>query len=140
MSYATLSDLFRFGMPETARASFSDADLEAALASASSTADSYLRGRYAFPLLAYGEDLTKNVCWIAAFEFLTARGYETNTGDSNLLTRWQMATDWLKGVQSKAIHPDITASPNQSPTFDQPVVLTCSVVSAGGRTGRNRGW
>jgi phage gp36-like protein len=142
-AYASLDDLFRFGMSKDTRGdTLTDDVCTAALSSASATADSYLRGRYAYPLLAWGDDLKKYVCWVAAYELLSgARGFNADAGgDSNLLSRHDAAIEWFTGVQAKRVHPDITPSPNQSPTYDQPFVISSSVVSASGRTCARRGW
>lgn len=141
--YATVADLFRHGMPPTARGNMTDAQLNAALVSASTTADSYLRGRYAYPLVAWGDDLRKYVCWVASYELLTGpRGMAPGAGaDSNIGERNNLAIEWFQGVQRKAIHPDITPSDNQSPTYDQPFVVSSSVVDVStGRTAATRGW
>jgi phage gp36-like protein len=140
--YATIAQLFQFGMPGTARATLTDTDLNAGLVAASAEADGYLRGRYAYPLLAYGEQLPMYVCWLAAYLILSgARGYNPAAGaDSNLRDRYDDARGWFEGVQAKRIHPDITPSDGQSPRYDQPVVLTSSVVSQSGRVCRSRGW
>ena len=140
--YAQVADLFRHGFPATARGRLTDAELEAAIESASGTADSYLRGRYSLPLLAWGDELTKFVCWIATFELMSGpRGFAAGSGgDSNIESRNEQATTWLRGVQAKNTHPEVTPSGGQSPSYDQPKVLSRSVISASGRTGTTRGW
>ncbi len=140
--YATIANLFENGMPGTARATLTDAALTAGLVAASSEADSYLRGRYSYPLLGWGEQLTMYVCWVAAYLILSGgRGFNPAAGgDGNIRERYDDAREWFAGVQAKRIHPDITPSDGQTPTYDQPMVLTSSVTTAGGRTARSRGW
>lgn len=140
--YATISDLRRYGMPETAYPNIVDDDLNAGLVAASAEADGYLRGRYKFPLLAYGSQLPMYVCWIATYLILTGRrGYMAGThADESIRLRYEDAREWLIGVQAKRIHPDITPSDGQSPTYDQPFVYSVSVTTQTGRTASNRGW
>lgn len=140
--YAEITDLFRFGMPETARSFLTDDTLTAGLTAASEVANSYLRGRYSFPLVAWGQDLRMYTCWVANFLMLSGgRGYNAGAGaDVNILERYTLAVDWFQGVQRKSIHPDITPSDGQSPTFDTPLVITSSVIDMNGTTARTRGW
>lgn len=141
--YAEIADLFVHGMPATARGRLSDDELNGAIISASGTADSKIRGRYPLPLIAWGVELTKYVCWIAAYELLSGpRGYNPAAGaDINLVDRYSRAIEWLDQVQRQAAHPDITPSAPQVPQYNQPFVISSSVVGLGtGATAARRGW
>ena len=140
--FAQIADLFRYGMAPTARGVLTDDQLNGALVSATGTMVGFFAGRYNMPLLAWGEEVIKYCCWIAAFEVLSGgRGYNPAAGaDPLLLQRYNLAIQWCRGVQSKAIHPIVTPSAAQSPTYDQPLVISSSVIDQNGRTASNRGW
>jgi phage gp36-like protein len=140
--YATIAQFFTYGLPATARGNLTDDQINGALTSASGTADSKLRGVYSLPLLAWGSELTKYTCWIAAYELMTGvRGYNPAAGaDPGIENRYVYAMTELDKVQRKATFLDVTPSPGQSPTYDQPLVISSSVVDMSGRTASNRGW
>lgn len=87
---------------------------------ATEQADSYLRGRYALPLLSWGNDVTRNTAYIACFLLLSgAVGFAPQAGaDTNVLHNYYSAvgwpdrpgTGWFVGIQRQAIHPDVTPS------------------------------
>ncbi len=124
-AYATTADLTRFAVNASAFGGISTLDQQAALAAASSYADSKLRGRFALPLLAWGDDLRRAVCYIAAYDLLSVRGFNPVAGsDSNLRQRYEDGVKWLDGVERQNIHPDVTPSPEQSPKYDDPKIVT----------------
>jgi phage gp36-like protein len=141
MGYATPTDLVTSGLPSTALGNLTPAQQQAALDNASALADSYFRGRYALPLLAWGAEVTEAVCVIASYKAMVVRGFSPAAGaDSNLETRYLATLDWLGRVQRSAAHPNVTPSAAQSPTYDQPFVITSSVIDSNGRTATTRGW
>ena len=102
MSYATTTDLARYGLPSAALSGIATAAQEAALDAASVFADSYLRSRYGtLPLTSYGVDLTQCVCSLAAEMLLTTRGFDATraTGDAVTL-RAGNARAWLKDISA----------------------------------------
>ena len=107
--------------------------ITAACQEASEEADSYLRGRYALPLLAWGSDITSHVARIAVYILLTARGYNPAAGADDLIRiRYEHALEWFRGIQRQSVHPDVTPSVAQpgDTTHDLPQV----------RTSPQRGW
>jgi len=142
MTYASVSDLITYGLPATALGALSPAQQNAALESASKVVDSYLRGRYALPLTAWGSEITEATCRIAAYNLLNVRGYNSAAGaDENIAARYEQTILWLRDVQRQAAHPDVTPQASQTPNYDQPTVISSSVTSlATGATARNRGW
>ena len=66
MAYAERTHLAQWGLPSTALSAIPTGTQDAALASASAKADSYLRARYALPLSAWGNELRQAVCELAA--------------------------------------------------------------------------
>lgn len=144
--YATVAEFFVYGLPASARGNLADADVSAALVAASGAADSYFRGRYgvdSVPLLAWDTDVTKWVCWIAAYDLLSGpRGYNAAAGaDSNIRQRYDDAHVFLAMVQRQALHPSVTPQPAAGTTDIQPLVSSYSVVNlATGGTAARRGW
>lgn len=142
--YAELADLVIYGLPVNSLGSLTTTQQTDALIAASSQIDSYLRGRYPMPLLAWGIEVTKACCVLAAFDLMNIRGYNPASGaDRNLMDRADRITLWLRDVQKGAAHPDVTISPPESEKsqYTQPQVVSRSVVDlATGATGSCRGW
>lgn len=151
MSYASTSDLTAMGLPATALGALTGDQQQAALDNASALMDSYFRGRYELPLLAWGSEVTQCCAVIAAYLLMNVRGFNPASGaDVNLLNRYEQyagapgSFGWLDRVQRRAAHPDVTPSAS-SQTYAQPLVVTDSVIDQNGRlassVGRtNRGW
>lgn len=133
-SYATITQLLQFALPQEAVQNISNATLQAELDAASTVADSYLRGRYPSGIATFDVDLSINVCYLAAYSILAARGYNPEQGaDSTYYDRWKAALEWFKGVQRQAIHPNITPNPTGTPLGTFPVVMTMQERGWGGR-------
>jgi phage gp36-like protein len=141
-SYATPADLITYGLPATALGSITPVQKQALLDNATAFVDSFLRGRYSLPLLAWGVEITEATCVIAAYRAIFGlRGGNPAAGsDTSLSDRYQQTLDWLAAVQRRAAHPNVTAAADNSPTYDQPVVFSTSVVTQGGRVASTRGW
>jgi phage gp36-like protein len=103
--------------------------------------DARISGRYAMPLLAWGNELTKVTAWIAIYLCFATRGFNPAGGDRTIQERyWEMVGNpnvpgsigWLDKVQRQSIHPDVTPTvpSTQSPTYNLPQVFT----------GIRRGW
>jgi hypothetical protein len=110
------------------------AQLQACL-DATEEADSYLRGRYALPLAAWGNDLTRYTAYIAIYLLLTGTGFAPQAGsDSNITTNYYRAvgwpdrpgTGWFVQIQRQSVHPDVTPAVAQpgDPVHDVPQVFT----------------
>lgn len=142
MSYATLTDLYIHGAPEKAFGQLTDSQKESALEAASEVIDTYFRGRYSLPLAVWDVSVTQNTCKIAAYNLLSARGYNPAAGsDINILERYNQAISWCEKVQKQQAHPNVTPAQIDVPRTVQPVVITSSIVNvATGRSARNRGW
>ncbi len=110
-SYADPTDLVRFGLPAAATEGIDVGDIQAALDAASDLADGYLRARFTLPITAPTNDLKSAVARIAAYELLSTRGYNPETGsDPNVRDRYSDAIAWLKGVAKGDITPALTDS------------------------------
>lgn len=97
--------------------------------------DSYFRGRYALPLLAWGTDVKKFTAYIAIKNIAELVGYAPQaSSDSNIRSQYYQVvgwpdrpgTGWGPGVQRQAIHPDVTPSVAQpgDAVHDVPQVFT----------------
>lgn len=124
-SYCTAQQLLSFALPAEAVQNLTTAQLQAECDAASTLADSYLRGRYALPLVSFDIELSMQVAYIAAYNIMASRGYNPDAGaDSIYKDRWLMAVEWFKGVQRQAIHPNITPQPTGDAILTFPQVDT----------------
>lgn len=132
--YLDPADLPKYG-PQTALDTTDAAQQLQACIDASEIADSYLRGRYTLPLVAWGADVRTYTGWIAWYLLMAGRGFNSGAGADRLIVeRYYMAignpnapgTGWFPGIQRQAIHPDVTPSvaPGQDPGHDVPSVST----------------
>lgn len=120
--YAERSDLPRFGLPAAALTGVSTATQDAALDAASVLADGYLRGRFELPLTAWGDDLRRAVCAVAAWDLMVTRGFDPNAGtDEALRLRYEDAIAWLKSIALGQVIPvnitDATPDEDDGGTF-----------------------
>lgn len=142
MGYASLQDLYTYGLPATALGSLSAATQQAALDAASVKIDEHIGARYALPLLSWPSSFPEYAAKIAAYQLISVRGFNPASGaDVNLRDRYLDAMRELKMIQNQQMHPNVTPSTGQSPTYDQPTLLSSSVVNLmNGATAQNRGW
>ena len=112
------------------------AQQDQACVDATEEADSYLRGRYALPLTAWGNDVVRYTAYIACYLLMSGPiGWAPEAGsDSNITTNYYRAvgwpdrpgTGWFVGVQRQSIQPDVTPSVAQpgDAVHDVPQVFT----------------
>jgi hypothetical protein len=97
--------------------------------------DAYFRGRFALPLLAWGNEVKRYTAYIALRNIAETIGYAPQAGsDSNILKNYYFVVGWPDrpgsgwgpGVQRQAIHPNVTPSTAQpgDPVHDVPQVFT----------------
>jgi phage gp36-like protein len=116
VAYATLADLYAIGIPENALSGVLDAACE--------LADGYL-SRYPRPFTTEDMGLRRAVCCIAAYDLLTARGYNPGSGaDVNMRLRAEDAMRWLEKVAAGAINITTVTSAPAGNIFDSPIVVT----------------
>jgi phage gp36-like protein len=140
VAYCTTTDLAQY-LPQSVLGLATLAQQQQACDDASQEADSYLRGRYQLPLLAWGKDVTRYTAWIACYLLAQLIGFAPQAGADRLIVEryyqavgWpdRAGTGWFPGIQRQAIHPDVTpslASPGNA-TYDLPQV----------RSAPMRGW
>lgn len=134
MAYATTTDLARLGIAAAAIAAVSSTIQEAALEAASVVADGYLRSRYVVPLTAWGDDLTRNVVALAAWDILCNRGFDPNRGgDAAIESRAAEARSWLKDVSAGRV---VLSGGNSTPTATRHARASGPRVTSD----RTRGW
>lgn len=111
MPYATRAHLIQFGIRSGALTGIATGDQDAALEAASDLADSYLRARFTLPLAGWQDDLRRAVCNIAAYDLLSARGFNPDAGaDVNVRARYDDAVRWLERIAAGQVTPDVTDS------------------------------
>lgn len=140
--YATVDELYVYGAPEKAFGQLTLGQKQGALESASRDVDTYLRGRYSLPLIEWDTSITEATCRIAAYNLFSVRGYNPASGsDVNIKDRYDQAMTWLNKVQKQQAHPNVTPQPNNTPDWNQPVVISSSVINlATGASAQKRGW
>ena len=142
--YATVSDLTSIGLPATALGQMTLTQQNDALEEASREVDARLTGRYGvgrLPFITWDSIITGITARIAVYHILTVRGYNPAAGsDINIQNRYTIALRDCELIQKQQLHPVITLQA-MTTTFDQPVVLSSSVVNLQtGAPGVNRGW
>jgi phage gp36-like protein len=132
--YVNPSDLANYITPSVLQPINASAQLQACI-DASEVADSYMRGRYALPLVQWGSDIRRNTAYVAIYLLLQGRGFNPAAGADRLIVeRYYSAVGWpdkpgtgfFPGIQRQAIHPDVTPSmqPGADPIHDAPQVST----------------
>jgi phage gp36-like protein len=147
VSYATVAQFFQYVPATIADGSFitgtndSNGNVAAALAVASGKADSYMRGRYNLPITGsvgggpgvYDPAIVMHVCWIAAYDLMSGRGFNPTAGSDALIERRyyeavgfpdRPGSGWFPGVQRQAIHPDVTETSTGAPAHPFPQVMS----------------
>lgn len=145
--YATRND-FSAVLPTTAWGARTVADVDQALADASSEMDDFFRGRYPLPFSRVGQTVAKRCAFIARYLFLGGRGFAPETdSDKRVVADYEQTMEWLDRVQRRVTHPDVTVDPTAiaPASLDpagspQPIALSLSVVDMNGRTAPTRGW
>jgi hypothetical protein len=118
---------------------------------ASELLDNFLRGRYALPLTAWGNDIVRYAAKIAIYLLLDGPiGWASQAGsDANIKTGYYEVVGWPDkpgtgfgpAIQRQALHPDVTptvAQPGDA-IHDVPQVFTNVQRGWTSRTGRGVG-
>ncbi len=126
-AYAVLADLYAYGMPLVAMGSVLTATQQIILDGRNDYADDRMRARYKLPLQSpYPVSLKQNICMLAAWDILVARGYNPAAGaDVNIATRGEMAMKWFDDVERQRAHPNvIEASGGNDPGYAAPALVS----------------
>ena len=113
--YCTPSDLPNY-LPAATLNLATLAQQNQACIDATEEADSYMRGRFAMPLLAWGSDVRRYTAYIAVYLLMSGPiGWAPQAGsDENIKTNYYRAvcwpdragTGWFPGVQRQSIQPE----------------------------------
>lgn len=100
-------------------------DVLAALRVASALAEGYLPGSYTLPLLSWGDDLRRAVCWLARWELLCRRGLDKAQDAERYDPEKQGVLGWLREVRdgtTKLATEAVESAPGVSfPLLVQPI-------------------
>jgi phage gp36-like protein len=104
--YALPSDLMRFGLPARALESVPMTAIVDACFAASEEAAGYLGSAYSLPLASWGVDLRMHVAKMAAYNLMSIRGYDPDSGQDRLLQVGRdQAVTWLNRVADGKLRP-----------------------------------
>jgi|SRR5271166_1676209 len=137
--YATAND-FNAVLPSTAWGARTIADVNQALADASSEFDDHFRGRFPLPLASVDQSVARRCALYARYLFLGGRGFSpTSDGDRQVVADAMNVEAWLDKVQRRVLFPNVVSDPTAivPTTLDpvgsaQPNVLSSSVVNNDG--------
>jgi phage gp36-like protein len=132
--YVVRGDLSQY-LPVAVLKLATEAQQDQACLDATEEADSYIRGRFQLPLLAWGNDLRRYTAYVAIYLLMSGPiGWAATNGspDENIRTNYYRAvgwpdrqgTGWFPGIQRQAIQPDVTPSTpvGADPVHDAPQV------------------
>lgn len=115
--YVTIAELSRLGIPGDAYTGLTNTQINAALLAASQVADSYLRKRYALPLVEWGDDLRLAVAQLASMQIMTTRGFRPGAGSEDVVVDMKNdAREWLRLVSKGEVEIDCVDS---TPELDE---------------------
>lgn len=135
--YVTTAELPQY-FPAAVLDLFTTNQKDQACLDATQEADSYMRGRFQLPLVAWGNDLKRYTAAIALYLLSQQLGFAPQAGADRLIVEryysavgWpdRPGTGWFPGIQRQSIHPDVTptlASPG-NPVYDLPQVQTAQL-------------
>ena len=127
VAYATLTDLYAFGLPLVAMGQVLVATQQRCLDARNDYADDKFRARYKLPLLTpYPDSLKLNICMLAAWDILMIRGYNPGaSADVNISARGEMALKWFDDVERQRAHPNVIESSGaDTPSYAAPLVIS----------------
>lgn len=117
--YATVADFVQ-RLPQTAWGARTTADVQYALATASSDMDDTFRGLYPLPFLAVGASVTRRCVDHARYLFMGGRGFSPTTeADQDIVRAEEEYVAWMDLVQRRTKFPDVTIDPAAPTTLPQ---------------------
>lgn len=124
MSYATPTQFGLYGLPTAALDGLDPQDY---LDGAFGEINTYLRGRYALPIVTIPIELVRAECVIATYDFLSFRGFDPEAGaDKNVWMRYRAVKKWLHAIADGKINLDIAA--DSTPVYNDGGPLVSSRV------------
>ena len=125
-AYATLANLYVYGLPLVAMGSVSVGTQQAILDGRNEFADDKMRARYRLPLVApYPASLVQHICMLAAWDVLMVRGYNpAAAADVNIANRGEMALKWFDDVERQRAHPNVVEAGGVDPSYAAPYIVS----------------
>lgn len=111
-----------------------------AITAASDVALSYVKKRYALPLIQWGSDLKRAVAHIAAYDLLCTRGFNpAAAGDPAVKDRHDVAVLWLRDV-AKGL-AELVDCVDSTPALEEkgPLLVSATTAPLWGDYGANAG-
>lgn len=109
--YCTLEDLETLGMGGRAFRDRPAPEKLAAIRTASSLIDSYLRNQYTLPLMTIGEDLRQCCAVLACYTLLRVKGFDPSAdGNEIIMEERDRQVKWLEGIARGNTAPMLTDS------------------------------
>lgn len=116
--YLTEAEYEALELPDDALTGLAAGTVDAAIAWASSLANSYLRKRYTLPLVQYGDDLRQQVAALATWQLMRKRGFQPGSGaDESVVVGKEDAIRWLRDVSHG--HAELDGAVDSSPSVDE---------------------
>lgn len=114
--YATVEDMARFAVPAVVLRDIEDAEINAVLVSATSTADSYLENRYNPPITTVPDSLKEAVANLAAWTLIKQKGIRPGSEDEETIREsYEDAMKWLRDIAAgRATLPSQETAPGPS--------------------------
>jgi len=125
--YASAAEFDKFAMPAKAFARMTTDQKNLALQFASRKAASYIKKRKVLPLVSWGDDLREAVCKLAAYEFMSNRGYKPLSGANSVIReRYNDAIEWLTLVSTGDVELVDCVDSTTTPGIDEAGPLAAS--------------
>jgi len=133
VQYATAGDFGDHGLPPQALDGFAG-DLDELLKKASAKFNTYARGRYTVPFaVPYPDEVIEAVCWLAAYQVMTVRGYDPNNeSDRAIEDRYRDLTGrpgqkgWLQDLSSGRVNLAVDADTTPTVGEGAPIIVITS--------------
>jgi phage gp36-like protein len=130
MAYSTEQQFLLLGLPAVALDGVTDTS--SWRDAAQGQIDSYLRGRYRLPLVSPPEEIIEVECKLAAYSFLSNRGFDPEAGaNQNVVLRYKDAVGWLKAMSEGKVNLAVEADQTAARAEGGPIISS----RAWGRTG-----
>lgn len=113
-SYASIADLRLAAKPSLfftdKNVAIPDAVLQRCLDDATDEMNTHLRSQNKLPFTSWGNDVIRRCCDIALWYMMLYRGFSPEGQDVVFRQRYEDALNWLHGVATGMLNPDLTDS------------------------------
>lgn len=126
--YASVDDLYRFGLPVQALTDVPAWTVSAALRAATDFVNGYLAKAYTLPLISWGDDIRRAVAVIAAYDLITTRGVNADDGADVWIRQRYLdlvgKDGWLVSLANGTVTPPGTVDGTPTTTAWSPEVFS----------------